>query len=469
MLRSERGVKDLAFDDRGRVIALVGDELMRIEPGGGTTLLHKLEVCDAAANKTCPVACQCYEDISVTAVGTILVALGGAGRERVVEVLPGEGQRTVAGVGTAGFSGDGGPATEAQLDAPSGVAAMPDGSVLIADAGNNRVRRVSRDGVITTVAGNGQRGSSGDGGPATAARISVFKIAVGRYGGFVVGGEEIRRVTRHGIIRAVAGSRGPDLRFIPDRTTDRLIGNGGSAHEAYLDTFDLAITPDDDYLVAGYRLRMLAAPGTRRLAIALRTASGSRRRVSYALTRPAEVRLEVRSGNRSWTLSRLGDSGLGYLRLPGRIPDGVYQLLLTASTDDGQRVEREDTIVLGHRLQRSVALAAVRYVYGFAPALTTRGMNTEPVLNSRGRFRGPGALRYRCRRFGPLRVDCRLGAPPDWSVCSVNVGVRLDRGQGRLVGRPYACGPFRRRGRQLEGYEWAPLSLLDGAPWLIGR
>ena len=70
-----------------------------------------------------------------------------------------------------------------------------------------------------------------------------------------------------------------------------MVGNGGSARKAYLDTTDLAITPDDDYLVAGYRLRMMAAPGTRRLAAAIRTTPGSRRRVSYAMSTPAEAKL----------------------------------------------------------------------------------------------------------------------------------------------------------------------------------
>jgi len=79
--------------------------------------------------------------------------------------------QTVAGVGSPGYSGDGGPATEARLNVPYGVTADAAGNLYIADLGNHRVRKVSLDGAIATVAGSGQPGSDGDGGKATAAQL----------------------------------------------------------------------------------------------------------------------------------------------------------------------------------------------------------------------------------------------------------------------------------------------------------
>src|SRR5262249_52112485 len=106
---------------------------------------------------------------------------------------------TVAGDGSYRFGGDGGPATAAPLYDPFGVAVGPDGSLYIADTDNNRVRRGGPDGIITTVAGNGDRAfrGGGGGGPANAAQLTrPIGVAVGPDGSLYIGDYYNNRVRR---------------------------------------------------------------------------------------------------------------------------------------------------------------------------------------------------------------------------------------------------------------------------------
>jgi Fibronectin type III domain/NHL repeat len=182
--------------------------------------------------------------VAVMRDGGYLIA--DAGTARIRRVSPTGTITTVAGTGTPSYSGDGGPATEAGLYAPSGVAALPDGGYLIADTGNSRVRRVSPTGTITTVAGTGTPGFSGDGGPATGAQLgqnSPYSVAVTADGGFLIGDEvnrRVRRVTPTGIITTVAGTG-----------VQGSTGDGGAATAAQLNVpIGVATTPDGGFLIA---------------------------------------------------------------------------------------------------------------------------------------------------------------------------------------------------------------------------
>jgi sugar lactone lactonase YvrE len=116
---------------------------------------------------------------------------------------------TLAGNGTAEFSGDGGPATAGGLSSPLGVAVDGSGNVFIADTFNARIRKVTPQGFITTVAGSGMAGFSGDGGPATAAELfGPYSVAVDALGNLFIADTDnnrIREVTPQGIISTVAG------------------------------------------------------------------------------------------------------------------------------------------------------------------------------------------------------------------------------------------------------------------------
>ena len=126
---------------------------------------------------------------------------------------------TVAGNGMAGYSGDGGAATNAKLNSPGGVAVDAFGDMFIGDLGNNRIREVGTNGIITTVAGNGTQGYAGDGGAATNAKLStagvvvdgvaVDGVAVDALGNLFITDQvnnRIRKVGTNGIITTVAGN-----------------------------------------------------------------------------------------------------------------------------------------------------------------------------------------------------------------------------------------------------------------------
>jgi sugar lactone lactonase YvrE len=143
---------------------------------------------------------------------------------------------TVAGTGPdlllgGAFSGDGGPAVKAALNAPNGIALGPDGSLYIADSQNQRIRRVDRNGIISTVAGTGERGFAGDGGPASSAELwNPQGVAVDAAGNLYIadeGNDRVRRVdAATGIITTVAG-RGRS-------TSASELGDGGPATQAAL-------------------------------------------------------------------------------------------------------------------------------------------------------------------------------------------------------------------------------------------
>ncbi|MDY6792391.1 MAG: Ig-like domain-containing protein, partial [Thermodesulfobacteriota bacterium] len=116
---------------------------------------------------------------------------------------------TVAGNGVSGYSGDGGPSTDAQLYFPDGVTIDAAGNQYIADTYNHRIRKIDTDGIITTIAGNGIMGYNGDGMPATEATLNYPKgVAIDSSGNLYIadsGSYRIRKVDTIGIITTVAG------------------------------------------------------------------------------------------------------------------------------------------------------------------------------------------------------------------------------------------------------------------------
>jgi sugar lactone lactonase YvrE len=118
--------------------------------------------------------------------------------------------RTLTGTGIAAFSGDGGPARSANIYGPSGIAVNSSSEVIFSDTGNNRIRKISSSGVISTIAGTGTAGFGGDGGPATAAMVNQPSgLAIDSSGNVFfadVNNQRIREIDTFGNIHTVAGN-----------------------------------------------------------------------------------------------------------------------------------------------------------------------------------------------------------------------------------------------------------------------
>ena len=145
--------------------------------------------------------------VAVDGSGNVYIADGENSRIRKVDAAG--TITTIAGTGNPGFSGDDGPAVNAQLDVPSGVAVDGSGNIYIADVGNSRIRKVDAAGTITTIAGTGNSGFSGDDGPAVNAQLDVpLKVAADGSSNLYIadyGSRRIRKVDSAGIITTIAG------------------------------------------------------------------------------------------------------------------------------------------------------------------------------------------------------------------------------------------------------------------------
>ena len=201
----------------------------RIDPSGNITTIAGNGEQGSAGDGGAATAAQLFipSDVALDASGNIYIAEGRGNRVRKIDA---NGTiSTVAGTGTEGSEGDGGPATEAQLNQPSVIAVDAEGNIFVGEYGGYRVRKIDTAGTITTIAGIGTKGGAGDGGPATAAQFNFISgLAADGSGNVYVSDmneARIRKIAPDGTIATIAGTR------FGDRS-----GDGGPAVEARITT-----------------------------------------------------------------------------------------------------------------------------------------------------------------------------------------------------------------------------------------
>src|ERR1700722_18660899 len=181
--------------------------------------------------------------VAVDAHGNLYIADESDNRIRKVD--PAGIISTYAGTGVPGYSGDRGPAAAAQLSFPTAIALDTAGNMYIADQGNFVVRRIAVDGTINTVAGNGNPNFAGDNGPATSAQLDPVAVATDSHGNLYIadgGNYRIRKVDTNGTITTIAGNG-----------NEGDLGDNGPATSAEIDfVTDLAVDSSGNVYLADY-------------------------------------------------------------------------------------------------------------------------------------------------------------------------------------------------------------------------
>lgn len=205
------------------------------------------------------------QGLAIDREGNILVA---DTFNHVVRRIDGAGAMTIFAGSVAGYGGDGGPATEAQMNLPMAVTVAPDGAVYVSDAANSRVRRISLDGKIQTVAGFGPAqdtyggGFAGDGGPPEKAKLfSATDLKFDAAGNLYISdsGNHRIRVIRAGVITTIAGSGRQGFG-----------GDGGKATAAELNTPQkIAVAKDGGVFIADRANRRVRKVDTRGVIITI--------------------------------------------------------------------------------------------------------------------------------------------------------------------------------------------------------
>jgi hypothetical protein len=439
------GAGDFAVGPDGSIVYMRLGVLVRLSPEG-----QPIRVAEGFSGwRPVDVDNRPLSAMTVTVGGDVLFVVHG---DRILRVKPSGAVEVAAGNGIKGSSGDGIPAREAALSSPWSPEATSDGGFSFVDDGV-RLRHVGPGGLIRTVAR--VRGDSG--------------LAVGLHGGAVFADFEtgLWRLAPKGETERLTFNR----RIRVDEPGSALLGGDGGRPASLVFDWgiaDLEVTRGGGLLVVHAlgdpneaRVRLLASRRTRQPALAFRTTLPARRRVSFVVTQHAKVRLVIRGEGRTLRLRTEAGPGRGRIRLPRNLPAGGYELRLSAVTESGARLARRRGMLYATELPIRMAKAVVMFDDDYRRLVTLRGIDTHVGPNNDSK---PG----HCRRFGRRRVDCESLINAPGRDCFEIISTMVDRrGQvwaGRYGGEGCA-GKFLRR-PVWEESEWVVGSHSEDVPLL---
>jgi sugar lactone lactonase YvrE len=386
---------DVAVDAAGNIyVAGASDAaVFRITPSGVRSTFAGTGVTGTSADGLAADASQLDDPRGVAVDGAGNVYIAESGNDRVRRVGPDGILRTAAGSFAGGFFGDGGLAINAQLSGPRDVAVGPDGSLAIADSGNNRVRVVDPNGVIRTIAGTGATSgpvcpvgpSDGPGNPLD----FPARVAVDGSGNVYVGSQGCVTKVAGGLIRRIAGNG----------TTATDGGDGGPASGALIAPSGLAVDPGGSLLIADG------------LASKVRKVTNAPPAAAFSTATPAQLILDVDA-----TASSSGQAGEGLVAYAWTFGDGAtasgatarhtyagggtYTVTLTVRDDSGAvAVASRAVAVAGPPPPPRVTVTRTRLVGAY------RGGRLRASLAITGITTGPGQVAVSLvRRSGPAAV-----------------------------------------------------------------
>ncbi len=384
------GPQAIALDGTGALFIAEPTQhrVRRVDPNGVITTFAGTSVRGFAGDGGPAAAAQLDfpNGVAVGRDGEVYISDLGNSRIRMVDA---SGTiTTVAGNGTPGAAGDGGPALQAQLFGPSGLAVDPVGRILVADTYNHKIRRIDSDGRISTVVGTGTEGYSGDGAAATDARLSQpNSVAVGADGTLYVldtRNAAIRRVTTSGTITTIAGRGGVEGEDIP-ATDASLADPNGVAVDAAGTVYVTESAADRVREIVGGRISTTAGAAGRR-------GDDGDGGPALAATLSAPSGIAVDPAGRVWfvdalnhRVKRIGDDGI-VTTVAGRIdPEGTGPVARGRLADArALAVTPALTVVAGgtHGVVEAVVGGSISVVAGRYPQPT-------PIAD-RARFRGSG-------------------------------------------------------------------------------